>query len=128
RIAEFLGHDVIRDNHIGDWGTQFGLLIYGWKYFPSLRSDEKLATGPMGVLETLYKYANAIARRDPKVQELGTSDERRHAARADAQEVARAELVKLQQGDPENVEIWKKCVELSMREFSEVYDLFDIHY
>src|SRR6266404_9247447 len=32
RIASFLGHDVIRDNHIGDWGTQFGMVIYGWKY------------------------------------------------------------------------------------------------
>ena len=30
-IAAFLGHDVIRDNHIGDWGTQFGMVIYGWK-------------------------------------------------------------------------------------------------
>ena len=36
RIAEFLGHEVIRDNHIGDWGTQFGMVIYGWKYFPIL--------------------------------------------------------------------------------------------
>ena len=31
RIASFLGHEVIRDNHIGDWGTQFGMVIYGWK-------------------------------------------------------------------------------------------------
>src|SRR5437588_12243523 len=62
RIAAFLGHDVIRDNHIGDWGTQFGLIIYGWKYFPSLRTEERLRQDPMEVLQTLYKYANSRAR------------------------------------------------------------------
>src|SRR4029077_6143689 len=122
RIAEFLGHEVIRDNHIGDWGTQFGLLIYGWKYFPSLRTEERLRHDPMEALQTLYKYANSRARGEPDVQKLATSAERRHAAHADAQEVARSELVKLQHGDAENIAIWKKCVELSMREFGEVYE------
>jgi len=128
RIASFLGHEVIRDNHIGDWGTQFGLIIYGWKFFPSLRTEERLKQSPMEVLQTLYKYAYSRARAEPDVQELGTSAERRHAARADAREVARSELVKLQRGDPENVAIWKQCVDLSMREFGEIYELLDIHY
>ena len=128
RLASFLGHEVIRDNHIGDWGTQFGLIIYGWKYFPSLRTEERLKQSPMEVLQTLYKYAYSRARAEPDVQELGTAAERRHASRADAREVARSELVKLQRGDPENVAIWRQCVELSMREFGEVYELLDIHY
>jgi arginyl-tRNA synthetase len=38
RIAQFLGHDVIRDNHIGDWGTQFGMVIWGWKNLLNLES------------------------------------------------------------------------------------------
>ena len=128
RIASFLGHEVIRDNHIGDWGTQFGLIIYGWKYFPSLRTEEQLKENPMEVLQTLYKYANSIGRGDPSVLTLGTAAERRHATRADAREIARSELVKLQSGDPENVAIWKRCVELSMREFGEIYELLDIHH
>ena len=128
RIAEFLGHEVIRDNHIGDWGTQFGLLIYAWKYFPSLRTEEELKRDPLGVLQTLYKFANAKARGDPDVQELGTAAERRHAARADAREEARSELVKLQGGDAENFAIWKECVELSMQEFARTYRELDIHY
>ena len=128
RIASFLGHEVIRDNHIGDWGTQFGLIIYGWKYFPSLRTEEQLRQDPMEVLQTLYKYANSRARGEPAVQELATTAERRHAARADAREVARSELVKLQRGDSENVAIWKKCVEVSLHEFGQIYELLDIHY
>jgi len=82
----------------------------------------------MRVLETLYKYANYIARGEADVQQLGTADERRHAGRSVAREVARAELVKLQSADAENLAIWKKCVELSMHEFGEIYDLLDIHY
>jgi arginyl-tRNA synthetase len=128
RIATFLGHEVIRDNHIGDWGTQFGLIIYGWKYFPSLRTEESLNEHPMEVLQTLYKYAHSIGRGDPSVLTLGTAAERRHATRADAREVARSELVKLQSGDAENIAIWKRCIELSMREFGEIYELLDIHY
>src|SRR5712692_9916221 len=102
RIAQFLGPEVVRDNHIGDWGTQFGLLIYAWKNFPSLRTEEDLQRDPMGVLQMLYKLANARARGDADVQELGTTAERRHAARHKAREVARSELVKLQRGDAEN--------------------------
>ncbi|HEV2046526.1 MAG TPA: arginine--tRNA ligase [Chthoniobacterales bacterium] len=128
RIATFLGHEVIRDNHIGDWGTQFGLLIYAWKFFPSLRTEEQLQRDPMAVLERLYKYANAIAGGESDVQKLGSAAERRHAARFKAREVARSELVKLQSGDPENVSIWKQCVDLSMQEFERAYRLLDIHY
>jgi arginyl-tRNA synthetase len=128
RIATFLGHEVIRDNHIGDWGTQFGLLIYAWKHFPSLRTEEDLQRDPMGVLQRLYKLANARARGDADVQELGTTAERRHAARHKAREEARSELVKLQRGDAENLEIWKKCVDLSWRDFEQIYALLDIHY
>src|SRR5262249_52734075 len=56
RVAKFLGHEVIRDNHVGDWGTQFGLIIWGWKNFPEKRPDEK-SERPIGALENLYKLA-----------------------------------------------------------------------
>ena len=45
RIAEFIGHDVIRDNHIGDWGTQFGMVIWGWK---NLLNRDALQGDPLG--------------------------------------------------------------------------------
>jgi len=108
RIAEFLGHDVIRDNHIGDWGTQFGMVIWGWK---NLLNLESLKRDPIAELVRIYKETNERATKDEAVREA-----------------ARAELVKLQAGDRENYSIWKQCVDLSMREFSKAYELLDIHY
>ncbi|MDQ3116148.1 MAG: arginine--tRNA ligase [Verrucomicrobiota bacterium] len=108
RIAKFLGHDVIRDNHIGDWGTQFGMVIYGWK---NLLDREALARDPIAELVRIYKTAN----------ELGQNDEA-------VRDSCRAELVRLQAGDEENVRIWNECVALSMKEFEGAYDLLDIHY
>jgi arginyl-tRNA synthetase len=97
RVLRFLGHRVITDNHLGDWGTQFGMLIVGWKKF---RDDEALQRDAIGELERLYKYVNAH-------EEL--------------RDDAKAELVKLQQGDTENHEIWQKIIDLSMQEFGKTY-------
>jgi arginyl-tRNA synthetase len=108
RIAQFLGHEVIRDNHIGDWGTQFGMVIYGWKNFLDRKA---LARDPIAELVRIYKETNERATADPAVREA-----------------CRQELVKLQAGDPENFSIWKQSVDLSMQEFQHAYELLDIHY
>ena len=97
RVLRFLGHHVITDNHLGDWGTQFGMLILGWKRF---RSDEALRRDAIGELERLYKYVNDH-------EEL--------------RDEAKAELVKLQQGDAENRAIWQKIIDLSLQEFGTMY-------
>ena len=108
RIAQFLGHDVIRDNHLGDWGTQFGMVIYGWK---KLLDREALARDPIAELVRTYKETNERAAKDETVREA-----------------ARTELVKLQSGDPENSAIWKQCVDLSMQEFDRTYRELDIRH
>jgi arginyl-tRNA synthetase len=108
RIAQFLGHEVIRDNHIGDWGTQFGMVIYGWKKF---LNPEALARDPIAELVRIYKEANERAAADP-----------------DIRDACRQELVKLQSGDPENFSIWKQSVDLSLKDFDRTYQLLDIHY
>jgi arginyl-tRNA synthetase len=97
RVMRFLGHHVITDNHIGDWGTQFGMLIVGWKRF---RDDEALKKDAIAELERLYKYVNG---------------------REDLRDEAKAELVKLQQGDTENTAIWKTFIDLSTQEFGKTY-------
>ena len=97
RIAAFLGHEVIRDNHLGDWGTQFGMVIYGWKNF---LDREALARDPIAELVRVYKETNQRATTDTEVREA-----------------VRQELVKLQAGEKENFAIWQECVALSMREF-----------
>ena len=108
RIATFLGHDVIRDNHIGDWGTQFGMVIWGWK---NLLDREALQRGPLAEIVRIYKETNARSTSDPSVRDA-----------------CRQELVKLQSGDKENTDIWNECVALSMQDFQHVYQLLDIHY
>ena len=101
RILRLLGHKVITDNHIGDWGTQFGKLIVGWK---RELNEQALAADPLAEMERLYKKVNAEFEQN---EEVATQ--------------ARQELVKLQNGDPENNEIWKRMIELSLREFDKIY-------
>jgi arginyl-tRNA synthetase len=108
RIATFLGHDVIRDNHIGDWGTQFGMVIWGWK---NLLDRDALQREPLAEIVRIYKETNTRSTSDPAVREA-----------------CRQELVKLQSGDKENTDIWNECVALSMQDFEHVYELLDIHY
>ena len=100
RIAAFLGHEVIRDNHIGDWGTQFGMVIYGWK---NLLDQRALQQNPLADIVRIYKETNALATSDPQVREA-----------------CRQELVKLQGGDKENIDIWNECVAFSMQDFEHV--------
>jgi arginyl-tRNA synthetase len=108
RLLEFSGARVIRDNHLGDWGTQFGKLIYGYKRWAD---PAALAREPIEELERLYKLGNdATPDGSPALEE------------------ARAELVKLQQGDPENVALWRKFSEVSLAAFQQIYDRLGIRF
>jgi arginyl-tRNA synthetase len=108
RIAQFLGHEVIRDNHIGDWGTQFGMVIYGWK---NLLDRQSLRRDPLAEIVRIYKETNDRATSDPQVREA-----------------CRQELVKLQAGDKENIDIWNECVAFSMQDFEQIYEGLDVRY
>jgi arginyl-tRNA synthetase len=108
RVARFIGHTVITDNHLGDWGTQFGKVIYGWK---NLRDDAALATHPVDELVRLYRAADVAAKEDPAILEA-----------------CRNELIKLQQGDPENTEIWQKCIQLSQTEFAAINRMLGVEF
>jgi arginyl-tRNA synthetase len=101
RTLRLLGHRVITDNHIGDWGTQFGKLLLGWK---QILDRAALDRDAITELERLYKTINAECDADP--------------ARLEA---AKAELVKLQAGDPENTAIWQEMIRLSQIQFAAIY-------
>jgi arginyl-tRNA synthetase len=101
RIFRLIGHRVISDNHIGDWGTQFGKLLLGWKQILDRPALEKDA---IAELERLYKIINAECDANP--------------ARL---EEAKQELVKLQAGDKENISIWQEMIRLSEKQFDEIY-------
>ena len=108
RVAKFLGHEVIRDNHVGDWGTQFGMVIWGWK---NLLDRQALQRNPLAEIVRIYKETNERVSKDPEVREA-----------------CRQELVKLQAGDKENADIWNECVAFSMQDFERVYRLLDVRY
>jgi arginyl-tRNA synthetase len=108
RILKFAGHEVIRDNHIGDWGTAFGKIIVGWK---SQLDETNLQNDPIGEMERLYKSVNDAAKQDPTVEDS-----------------ARAETAKLQAGDAENLAIWEKVRDLSQAQFDEIYAILGIEF
>jgi arginyl-tRNA synthetase len=108
RTLRLLGHRVISDNHIGDWGTQFGKLLLGWKQIldrPALERDA------IAELERLYKIINAECDANP--------------ARL---EEAKAELVKLQASDAENISIWQEMIRLSQIQFDTIYSRLGVKF
>ncbi|MEM6954749.1 MAG: arginine--tRNA ligase [Myxococcota bacterium] len=108
RILRFVGHDVIADNHLGDWGTQYGLLIVGMNEWGDESAlDEK----PLDELERVYKLASARAKEDE--------------AFADA---ARQELAKLQAGDETNRAMWKRFVAATRATLDVMYARLDVHF
>lgn len=108
RIAAFLGYEVIRDNHIGDWGTQFGMILHGWK---TLLDETALEADPIAELVRVYRQVNALTKEDPGVLET-----------------CKAELVRLQAGDEENLEIWQKCIDLSKLGLEKIYKRLDVSF
>ena len=108
RILEFRGHDVLRLNHVGDWGTQFGMLITNLREV----SPEALTTAnalDIGDLVNFYKQAK-----------------KRFDEDEDFQEKSREEVVKLQSGAEGTIHAWKLLCEQSRKEFQVIYDLLDI--
>jgi arginyl-tRNA synthetase len=108
RLFRLLGHRVISDNHIGDWGTQFGKLLLGWKQLLDRSALEKDA---IAELERLYKVINTECDANP--------------ARL---EEAKQELVKLQAGDPGNIAIWQEMIRLSEKQFDEIYGRLNVKF
>jgi arginyl-tRNA synthetase len=108
RALKAVGYEVIADNHVGDWGTPFGKLIVAYRKWV----DEKAyAEDPVGELLRLYV----------KFQKESEAKEEDDEGASPLLQEARAEVVKLQQGDPANRALWKKFVDVSMTENDRVY-------
>jgi len=101
RIYRLLGYRVIADNHIGDWGTQFGIIIMGYRHFLDRAA---LARSPIEELERVYVKSYERAKADEAWMTQ-----------------CRQERVKLQAGAPENTALWKQFIALSLGEFERIY-------
>ena len=108
RLSRFIGNNVISDNHIGDWGTQFGMIIWGWK---NLLDKSAIEADPIPELLRIYRVVNAKQKDD-----------------AELAEACREELVKLQGGDEKNLAIWEKTIEVSKIGLQKIYDRLDIEF
>jgi arginyl-tRNA synthetase len=129
RTLRLLGHRVISDNHIGDWGTQFGYILLVWKDFQRNAPDalkRYLDSDPIGTMGTFYKYGR-VTGQIFDYEDLEGSDWMTSTPEVQDQ-LARAELVKLQAGDPENVSIWKEMIALSQKQFDAIYSRFGVKF
>lgn len=108
RLFEFLGHDVLRLNHVGDWGTQFGMLIsYLKQYHPKVLSGEE--NTDLSQLMAWYKASKKKFDEDP-----------------DFKKQSQLQVVSLQGGDLVALKAWQMICEISRRAFQEIYDLMDV--
>ena len=107
-MYKFLGYNTIGINHLGDWGTQFGKLIEGYKRFGT---EYNLEENPIDELTKIYVRINALCKEDESVLEA-----------------CRDNFKKLEDGDEYCTEIWKKFKELSLKEFQRIYDILDVHF
>jgi len=108
RLLRLLGHRVITDNHIGDWGTQFGMLLVGWKRD---LDTAVLKADAIAELERIYKKVSAECKENPATLEA-----------------AKQELVELQAGDPENLRIWHEMIALSQVQFDAIYSRLGVKF
>jgi arginyl-tRNA synthetase len=109
RIAAALGHNVIRDNHLGDWGTQFGMILWGWKH---ARDESAYAADPVSELARLYRLVQ----------------DRIKAGQADLEEAARAETARLHAGDPENRALWEQFMPHCLGALHAIYQRLGVRF
>ncbi|MFF2040887.1 arginine--tRNA ligase [Kitasatospora sp. NPDC058170] len=105
RVLSFLGGDVVRQNHLGDWGTQFGMLIQYIDEHPEVRWQGADAGEQVSVLDGLYRAARQVFEADPAFVER-----------------ARRRVVALQAGDEATLSVWRELVAVSTRAFQQLYD------
>ncbi len=102
------GYSVVRDNHLGDWGTQFGSLIYAYKQWGD---EKKIEENPIRELKDLYVRFHQLAEEHPEVKDN-----------------ARELFTRLEQKDPELVALWKRFRDLSLKDFARVYERLGINF
>ena len=108
RLCNFLGYHTVADNHIGDWGTQFGKLIVGYHNWLDKDAYEK---NPIEELERVYVEFTKQSEEHPELEDI-----------------AREELKKLQDGDEENYKLWQEFIKVSLQEYNKLYTRMGIHF
>jgi arginyl-tRNA synthetase len=128
RLLRFVGHSVIADNHLGDWGLQFGMLLYGYKHF---RDETALQADPVQEMVRLYQLMRK------KIKAAEAAEENPEDPKLPAEELAasreflaacRQETAKLHAGDPENIALWNKFMPWCLEEIERIYRRLDVSF
>ncbi len=109
RILAAAGHTVVRDNHLGDWGSQFGMILWGWK---NARDEANYARDPVGELARLYRLVQT----------------RIKSGESAVEEAARQETAKLHAGDPENRALWDQFMPHCLGALQALYDRMGVKF
>ncbi|MEM1988273.1 MAG: arginine--tRNA ligase [Candidatus Woesearchaeota archaeon] len=111
RIYSNFNYKVVGINYLGDYGTQFGKLIYAYKNLAENNKEERLEKEGIHYLVELYVKYHKIEKEKPEIEEF-----------------AKNEFKKLEENDPENLALWKKFTEISLKEFNKIYELLNVKF
>lgn len=117
RLLRFAGHHVIGDNHLGDWGTQFGILLYGYKHH---LDREAFARDPVRELARLYVHVRSMFRKSAEDDDDAITND-------PVKKACQEETARLHSGDPENVGLWKQFMPACLAMLKPIYDRLDVH-
>jgi arginyl-tRNA synthetase len=133
KILKFRGHRTITDNHLGDWGTQFGMILWGWKH---CRDDARFSADPStkptaeltAELARLYRLVRKVA--DAKPEELARDPEAAALAAQypDTGREVLAETAKLHEGDPENRALWEQFMPFCRAEIDRIFSRLHVSF
>ncbi len=108
RVLRLLGHRVVSDNHLGDWGTQFGMILYGYKHFLDAQAHVE---DPLGELARLYRHVRGLMDTDEAIGKA-----------------VLAETASLHAGDPENRRLWQEFMPLCLAEIERMYERLGVRF
>ena len=125
RILGFRGHHTITDNHLGDWGTQFGMILWGWKRFGD---EAAFAADPTGELGRIYRTVRKLA--DGKPEEIAADPLIADLAAKypDAGREVLLETARLHEGDPDNRALWERFMPACLGDIERLYQRLDVHF
>lgn len=116
RTLRFFGHTVITDNHLGDWGTQFGIILYGYKH---ILDEKAFQNEPVKELARLYVEVRKLFKTPEEIAK-GIVDP--------VQNACRDETAKMHKGDQTNLELWRKFMPVCLGEIDLVYQRLGVHF
>lgn len=125
RILGFRGHHTITDNHLGDWGTQFGMILWGWKRFGD---EAAFAADPTGELGRIYRTVRKLADGKPEEIAADPSIADLAAQYPDAGREVLLETARLHEGDADNRALWERFMPACLGDIERLYQRLDVRF